>query len=230
MLIGVDGCRGGWLAVMQRKREQPVAFVASTIVDLIAQVPQSGFIGIDIPIGLPNAGPRTCDLEARQRLKKPRSNSVFSAPIRPCLRASSYEEASKIRYKIEGKKMSLQAFGILRKVSEVDEALRAKPQLARRVIEVHPEASFAEWNGGKALRYAKRKADGKRERADLIQRVWPGVVEGLRASLSGQDYVLDDLHDAFAALWTIGRYARGSARELGGCARDSEGLPTRIVA
>jgi predicted RNase H-like nuclease len=230
VLVGVDGCRGGWLALIDLGHRDIRAWVFRSFLELIDAVPKSALISVDIPIGLPEKGPRHCDLEARRRLGKPRSNSVFSAPLRACLAAKSHEEAGRIRFKIEAKKMSLQAFGILPKIREVDELLRKDSRLARRVIEVHPEVSFAEWNRGKALKYAKRRAEGKAERCRLIEKVWPGVIEGIRERLQGEEYVRDDLYDAFAALWSIRRYAAKSARVLGGSAVDSRGLVMRIVA
>lgn len=49
---------------------------------------------IDVPIGLPEAGPRTCDLEARRLLRAPRASSVFPAPLRSMLSAHDQHEAS----------------------------------------------------------------------------------------------------------------------------------------
>jgi predicted RNase H-like nuclease len=125
--------------------------------------------------------------------------------------------------------MSQQAYGILAKIAEVDRALRENKSLASRVFEVHPELSFAEWNGGNALGFAKRSANGKMERRQLIEKRWPGVIESLRKSLSGGQYGIDDLHDALAALWSIERVAANKHVELGSGAIDSFGLPMRIV-
>jgi predicted RNase H-like nuclease len=216
--------------VVQLGRARPESIVVSTFTDLIARVPMHSVIGIDIPIGLQQAGPRACEKEARMRLRKPRSNSVFSAPLRACLTAATYEEACNRRYKIERKKMSRQAFGIVSKVSEVDKLLTTNRELARRVIEVHPEVSFAEWNGGNALRFSKHKADGKAERRELIESAWPGMIDSLRPNLRGQGCALDDLYDAFAALWSMRRHAKRQSLVLGDGAKDSRGLPMRIVA
>jgi hypothetical protein len=126
--------------------------------------------------------------------------------------------------------MSRQAYGILRKVDEVDDLLSKDPRLMRRMIEVHPEVSFAEWKGGRALSYAKRKAKGRKERCNHIAKIWPGEIERLRERLPRSKYAVDDLHDAFAALWTMRRYVKNAARVLGDDRVDSKGLPMRIVA
>jgi predicted RNase H-like nuclease len=226
----VDGCPGGWLAVTEAKPRRLVARIAPTFADLIKMFPATAAFGVDIPIGLPERGARQCELDARQRLGVPRMSSVFPAPIRACLAARGYEEACEIRFRIEGKRMSRQAFGILPKIRDMDQVLRTNRTLAARVIEVHPEVSFLCMNGGTAMRHSKKTAAGRSERRALLEAQWPGSIEGLRASLRGEDYALDDLHDAMAALWSARRWVSGKARILGDPAvRDRQGLPMRMV-
>jgi predicted RNase H-like nuclease len=228
--VGVDGCPGGWLAVSEGTSRTLIATIAQTFAALIELLPSTAVIGLDIPIGLPEEGARQCEKEARQLLGWPRMTSVFSAPLRPCLVARSYEEACRIRSEIERKKISKQAFGILPKIREVDDVLATNRALAARVIEVHPEVSFAIMNGGAALVYSKKKRDGKAVRRALLEAQWPGSVDKLRDRLRGQDCAIDDLHDAMAALWSARRSVSGKARVLGDpAARDRKGLLMRIV-
>lgn len=182
-------------------------------------------------MGLPDAGARECEREARQILGRQRMSSVFSAPLRRCLAATSYQEACGIRARIEGKKMSRQAYGILPKIREVDRLLRRDPRLQRRVVEVHPEVSFAIWNGGHAMKHSKKSLPGRAERCALIERVWPGMVDRARESLRGKGCARDDLVDAFAALWTLRRWVVGKALILGDpTCEDRHWLVMRIVA
>ena len=228
--VGVDGCPGGWLAVTEDPDGSLTARVVATFSELVWSFPSTAVFGVDIPIGLPEEGARQCELNARQVLGRPRSSSVFSAPLRACLVARTYEEACRIRLEIEGKKMSRQAFGILSKIREVDDELATDTSLAARVIEVHPEVSFLLMNGGAPMRHRKKSADGKAERRALLVAQWPDCIEGMRASLRGQDYALDDLHDAMAALWSARKWVSGEARVLGDSAvRDRNELPMRIV-
>lgn len=67
-------------------------------------------VGIDIPIGLPEVGPRRCDLEARRMIGARRS-SVFPAPMRGLLGAATYDEAVSRAVALSGKGLSRQAFG-----------------------------------------------------------------------------------------------------------------------
>lgn len=228
--VGVDGCPGGWLAVSESDGVVGAA-IYGTFLDLIDGFSADARFGIDIPIGLPDIGPRACEQEARRALRKPRSASVFSSPLRACLAAKTYEAACEIRFGIEKNLMSRQAFGILPKIREVDTALAEHPAWTSRVVEVHPEVSFALWNGGSAMVHRKKSAEGKTERRELIESEWPGQLDGVRPLLRGRKYALDDLHDAFAALWTVRRWAAGSATMFGGSLeRDGKGLPMKIVA
>jgi len=229
-LVGVDGCPGGWLAVIVHPRRALAARVFATFADLVESVGASARIGIDIPIGLPEKGARQCELDARQLLGRPRMSSVFPVPPRACLRAESYDDACLIRYEIDGKKMSKQAYGILPKIREVDEYLTAHSRVASRVVEVHPELSFATWNRNCAMVHNKKNAEGKAERRRLIDKVWPGQMNRLRGTLKGEDYALDDLHDAIAALWSVRRWVADEGDEVGDIkARDGKGLGMRMV-
>jgi predicted RNase H-like nuclease len=147
IVAGVDGCPGGWLALVECKDGQPKAQVFSRFNDLANALPEAKVIAVDIPIGLPEVGARACDEHARRELAQPRGSSVFPAPLRAVLAARLWEEACTIRLRIDSKRMSKQAWGIVPKVQEVDALLRENANLAARVFEVHPEVSFAAWAG-----------------------------------------------------------------------------------
>ena len=90
-------------------------------------------VAVDIPIGLNEgyeAGGRFCDRQARKCLRG-RASSVFPAPVRPVLAASSREEACTLSRASapHGKAISKQTFAILPKIREVDELLRRRPEL-----------------------------------------------------------------------------------------------------
>ena len=143
VLIGVDGCPGGWLAVREWPDSRVDAQVYRSFSHLLTDHPSPAAIAIDIPIGLLDLGSRACDIAARQHLGFPRMCSVFPAPIRPLLAAVDHSDAGRIRSNVEGKKVSKQVFAILPKVREVDEALTHTPAVRTVVTEVHPELSFA---------------------------------------------------------------------------------------
>lgn len=229
LIAGVDGCNGGWLAVVERNRELE-ALIAPDLETLLSRIPGAR-IGIDIPIGLPNHGSRSCDLQARKLLGRPRGSSVFPAPVRACLSAGDYSRLCSLHRTIDGRGLSKQAFYLLPKIMQVDEFLIRDPELARSVREVHPEVSFAIWNGEQPMRFNKAKSEGRRERERLIDREWPGERERLARELRGSRFAADDLNDACAALWSARRIAAGQARVFPDeIQRDSKGLQMRIEA
>jgi predicted RNase H-like nuclease len=175
IVAGVDGCPGGWLALVECGHGQLKALVFSHFTELVNALNNVKVIAVDIPIGLLECGARACDEHARHELAQPRGSSVFPAPLRAVLGARSWEEACTIRYRIDGKKMSKQAWGIAAKVREVNAALREDANLAERVFEVHPEVSFAEW-AGEPMPHSKKKSAGKLDRRKLIMSEWPDGV------------------------------------------------------
>jgi predicted RNase H-like nuclease len=210
--MGVDGCRGGWLAVQESSADGLTASVHKTFAALLGALPAPTLLAIDIPVGLPEVDARACDMEVRACLGRTRGCSVFPAPLRATLAARTYAEACRIRYRLEGKKMSRQAYGILDKVREVDGLLHRCARKRVIVAEVHPEMSFAELNGAPLL-YSKRKPAGRAERRLLIEQVWqPDKVDRCRNMLAGQLCAVDDLYDALVSLWSARRIVNGRAR------------------
>src|ERR1700722_5111436 len=64
-VVGIDGCRSGWIAVVIDHAGEVSAHHLYLIDDVFALAPDATVIGIDIPIGLPEAGRRQSDLAAR---------------------------------------------------------------------------------------------------------------------------------------------------------------------
>src|SRR5205807_9672724 len=127
-------------------------------------------VAIDMPIGLPDdPGPQACDLAARKLLGR-RGVSVFPAPSRAVLAASSYAQARAVLAARGGLSMSAQAFGIVRAVAAVDSCLSASCE--DHVFECHPEVSFALMGGGPGLP-GKRSAPGAAIRRELLATAWP---------------------------------------------------------
>jgi predicted RNase H-like nuclease len=142
----------------------------------------------------------------------------------------SYREASDLHRHIDGRGLSRQAYALLPKIREVDGYLREDLASQQRVVEIHPEVSFAVWNGGTAKAYRKSKPVGRSERERLIDREWPHDRERLWASVCGAGCARDDLNDAFAALRTVRRAGAGMAETLAPVAEfDGVGLRMAIT-
>jgi predicted RNase H-like nuclease len=209
-LAGIDGCPAGWVAAIQVDTEVELR-LASCLKDLVAGLPARSLLAIDMPIGLPEAGPRECDVLARRRLGAARGASVFAAPVRAVLNARDYATALARHRRADGRGLSRQAFNILPMIREVDRLLASWPNLRRRMIEVHPESSFARWNGGAPIPAGKKTREGRQQRSHLVDTRWPGLREAFLALTLRREVAEDDILDAFAALWSAERYARGEA-------------------
>jgi predicted RNase H-like nuclease len=218
-VLGVDGCPGGWIgALVTGRRVRWLALPDATAVLAV----DAAAAGIDIPIGLPDCGGRTCDLLARQRLAAARS-SVFPAPVRAVLDAASYRDACERQRAATGAMISQQLWRILPKIREVDLAVTAADQ--RRVLEVHPEVSFRAMDSRVFDRKKSPRGVGQRLRA-LAGWVDLGALADVPPGVR-----LDDALDALAVAWTARRWLAGRAETLpaGAPELDGRGLRMGIV-
>jgi predicted RNase H-like nuclease len=100
---------------------------------------------------------------------------------------------------------------------------------------VHPEISFACWNGGAPLSASKKRLAGRNQRACVIAAAWGSslVADALawRKRFAARACQPDDVLDALACLWTAERIARRAHSTLPGDPppRDAQSLPMRIV-
>jgi predicted RNase H-like nuclease len=228
-LVGVDGCRGGWIAAV-RAGEAFSCVRVERLERLFARSPAPEVVAVDAPIGLVERGARECDRAARALLGSRRS-SVFPAPLRPLLAAASYPEASRLQRALEGKGLSRQSWAIVPKIAELDVLLRGSADARAAVREVHPELSFLKLNRDRALEANKRRPEGRAQRHALL-RTWCGdAIDRALAARRALGCTADDVLDAFAALWTAERIARGVALSFpADPPRDARGLPMAITA
>jgi predicted RNase H-like nuclease len=130
----------------------------STFREIANSYPEATIV-VDVPIGLfedVRPGGRECDRLARQLLGY-RSSSVFSAPARRYLAARRFEE-------VLG--MSIQSFSIRDKVKEVDDFIA--PERQNRILEGHPEVSFARLVG-RPMQSGKKTYAGNLERREALR-------------------------------------------------------------
>lgn len=199
-VLGVDACSKGWVACCNRG----LWYFAESIAGLVSQAQSDGdleVIGIDMPIGLPDSSERQADLLVRAELGKRRS-SIFMTPVRPAITATIHAEASDINRALTGKGLSRQSFNLSKKILEVDKWISSAPA---RVVEVHPEFSFAKMNGA-PLRFRKSNWAGFHERRSLLAEQGINVPGDIGpAGVTG----LDDVLDAAAASWSAARVSQG---------------------
>lgn len=228
-LHGIDGCPAGWL-VLSHKADNSGSLSARiypTLDELAPHLREDHIVAIDMPIGMPDPDhyPRACDIAARRTLGS-RACCVFSAPCRGVLEhINHYSAASAWHKHATGQGISCQAFNILPKINELDQLLSSQPDLAS-FHEVHPEISFAHMNAssGKTspLLTKKSSTEGEQTRAKLIEHAFPTLPElttlhqqlGPRSKHGKSRWSLNDLHDAFAALWSAHRIMSNTAQSF----------------
>lgn len=224
-LIGVDGCRGGWL-VVERAGDTIEAELVTELAPLFARV-RSGAVAalaIDMPIGLLDRQPRTCDVEARTLLG-PRRSSVFPAPVRSTLEAEDYRDACHRSRSVSGKALSKQAFNLIPKIAEVDRLMTPADQ--DRIVEAHPECAFVRLADA-PLEWAKRSPEGQRIRLRLLDEADHELGRFVRREQQRGALPLLDVIDATVLTVTAGHVAAGTERRLG-TEIDSRGLRAEIV-
>jgi predicted RNase H-like nuclease len=217
-VLGVDGWRGAW--VVARLDGRSVGLTVLPDAAAILAVRDVEVIGIDMPIGLSDDGARTCDVAARGRLPGAAS-TVFPAPVRPVLGATTYAEARSTSLGAAGRSLSAQSFALVPAIRSLDDALGDPSD--PRVHEVHPELSFRTLDG----RVTDRKASGSgaAQRIRALERVMD-VLDALAEDRAGVPVV--DALDACAAAWSARRIADGIGECVGDGETDARGRPMRI--
>jgi len=207
-VAGVDGCRGGWI----------IATTAGVRVSARLDAGGVTHMGVDMPIGLSDAGPRVCDIEARKFLGRDGS-SVFPAPPRAILGCVDYRTALDVARSTTGRGISKQTFNITAKVAELDWLIQSGTDC--EIVEVHPECSFRTLNAGEPLP-SKKTALGQELRRQLLAAHFdlPPPPRGAAP---------DDVLDAYAVLWSTMRFRSDVHRQFGDGQLDDRGIPMRII-
>ncbi|MEE4161511.1 MAG: DUF429 domain-containing protein, partial [Woeseiaceae bacterium] len=215
-IAGIDGCKAGWLVVCETPLPGPWSwFVADRFERVRERLHDYDAIGIDMPVGIPDRGPRECEALARRVLSPRRTSSVFSTPIRPVLGIDDYRRACDEHEAVDGRRMSKQSFFIMDKIADVDTVVRAWPAFGEKLHEVHPEVSFAALGGGEPMHHAKRDPAGFDERFEHLADVFPeSVLRNALDAFPRSEVSRDDVLDAFAVLWSAKRIALSTAERL----------------
>lgn len=236
-LVGLDGCRAGWIGAFVRPAGEEVRVRTMPRMADIADAPEKpAVIAIDMPIGLPErtgVGGRAAENAIRPLLGA-RQSSVFSVPSRAALEASDHREACHIALATSDppRKISKQLFMIAPKIREVDAALRSDATLAARTFEVHPEAAFWRLNGECALTEPKKikgkvYEPGLRLRRGLL--IAAGLPRDCVEAAPPAGAAADDLLDALACAAIARRIQDGIAQPFPHPPpRDAYGLPMAI--
>jgi predicted RNase H-like nuclease len=226
---GVDGCPRGWLAAVVDVGARQVTASWRLLPDaraVVALLDGEGLdaVAVDVPIGLPDVGPRQADVLAR-RLLGSRACCVYPAPPREVVAETDFWQANAVSRQLTGKGLSKQAFFIADRIADFDQVVT--PALQARLVECHPEVSFAQLAG--TVLPSKKTAAGLAARQQVLAAALPGV-ESLLDEVP-RPATAADARDALACAWSAARWLRGTALRLPAQpALDSRGLRMEIVA
>jgi predicted RNase H-like nuclease len=205
LVAGLDGWKGGWVAVILAAGRFHDAFTSSSLDEALPRLVSVEVVGIDMPIGFPPNGTRRADRQARSFVG-PRRNSVFLVPPRHVIICTTYSSARRAANASWDRGLSAQTYALRDKILEVNE-LSAQDS---RLIEVHPEVSFRALNQNE-LHHPKRTWNGERQRMALLESagiVIPDEVPEVARVPA------DDLIDAAVVAWSANRYVDRRANHL----------------
>ncbi|MFP4564060.1 MAG: DUF429 domain-containing protein [Spirochaetia bacterium] len=248
-VAGIDGCRGGWFAVLLENPPPPGGRyggaaespprVAGTFLfgtedhhGLEHLLEGVSLALIDIPIGLPGRTERASDSAVRKLLGA-RGRSIFPMPVREAVYAASYEEACRINAASTGKKLSKQTWNILAKVKSIDRFLRLRKKYLLTLRESAPEYCFVLAGSGRGPFHGKRTREGFRERSVILASSIPGwdrVHAEVRDSFPRRVLADDDILDAGVLAYSASLAVRGKTVLFPSVPEhDDYGLPIQTV-
>ncbi len=232
--IGVDGCKAGWLAIRFIPDTKPEIKLFPRI-DLLWQTWGSNCksLLIDMPIGLSDSqASRECDRYARQLLGGAKAASIFNPPLRAALKSKSWQEAAQINENISGKRISLQSWGIVHKIKELDHFMINNPDLQTIIREAHPELLFTLLNKGSAPRFSKKNSQGIAERLHILKNYYNDsealAIRGFK-KFPRKQVQRDDIVDALVLAITAFNFKDGLRSLPQHPLHDSKGLRMEIV-
>lgn len=169
--IGVDGCAGGWLLAALKQGKLSLKKYGS-VNDIVRDYPDfDGFL-IDMVIGLPGNKEQIRPDGFARKIIKERASTIFPAPCRQAIYATSKAEAYRQNEIILGKKFTPLTLGIMPKMYQLDSFLQANPQYKNLIKESHPELCFARLNG-KTVLSRKTEFEGIMDRIKILSKYLP---------------------------------------------------------
>ena len=195
LFIGVDGCRGGWIAAIIQDGELYLKRYEK-IHEITDDHPGFDAFLIDMAIGLPESeNDLRPEKEARSLLKE-KASTVFNVPSRQAVYADGEALQKKENISILGKSLSKQSIAIIPKIREVDEFLQEHKEYQNVICESHPELCFARLKG-EVLLSKKSGIIGFDDRIQILSEFLPAEdLQGLWNKVKDLQCKPDDIVDA----------------------------------
>ncbi|WDF45299.1 DUF429 domain-containing protein [Chryseobacterium sp. KACC 21268] len=227
-LIGIDGCKFGWMAV---STSDSCGQLFKTLSELVSFYDDQTIFLIDMPIGLPSEKvERTCDRDARRELSPQRKSSIFPIPCRQALYADNYEMANQLNREILQKGLSKQSWFICSKIRELDHLLLQNEKLRTRFKESHPELAFHHLNQGISMEFNKKTEEGQKERLSILLEFSQNIGDIYRKTIqkfSRMNVAKDDILDALCLAVTLEEMIKNNI-SLDSSQFDEKGLGMKI--
>ena len=208
LYIGVDGCRGGWIAAvldhgdMQLKRYKYIS-------SLVEEYPSFDAFLIDMAIGLRNSKEQERpDDEARKELGL-KASSVFPIPSRDAVYADGEDAQKHENIRTLGKSLAKQSIAIIPKIRELDTFLNDHPEYKNKILESHPEVDFARLNGAVLMSRKQEEPGPSQRKAVLSEFLDKKDLYGMYDNAKELGCKQDDLIDAICLAVTGALYAHG---------------------
>ena len=171
MSVGIDGCKGKWVAVALTEKYFEVNKF-NNIEEICEKYKDADSIIIDMPIGLQESNEDISPESKARRFLKGKTSSIFNTPCRQAVYAENYTKAIEENKANLGISLSPLSYGICSKIREIDEFLSREPQWKNRLVEGHPEICFAKLNHDKAVLENKTKPDGQEKRLEILRKYY----------------------------------------------------------
>lgn len=172
--VGIDGCKGGWLAA--EINDGILSLHKFADLNELAEKLSFDSCLIDMVIGLQENEEQIRPDAMARKILKGRASTVFTSPCRKAVYGETKEERLEANVQVLHKKFGSTTDAIIPKMREVDEFLQTNTQYKNVIQESHPEVCFARLNGS-VLMTSKHDLDGIRERAAVIRKYLPEVTE-----------------------------------------------------
>lgn len=173
--IGVDGCKGGWIASIYDSGSFEIKKYSS-VDELVEANKNYNELLIDMVIGMQSSKDEVRPDNAARALIPGRTSTIFAVPARQAIYADTREAIREANKTALGKDLPAQAIAIIPKMRELDEFLQENPAHKNRLKESHPEVCFSRLNGSVVM---SRKADGEgiTERVGIIKQYIPDITD-----------------------------------------------------
>lgn len=226
--IGVDGCKGGWIAAISDP--DGLRFEKhSSIEELVRGHSDFSECLIDMVIGLQEKKEDVRPDSFARHIINRRASTIFPAPCRQAVYADTVAQKYDLNQQILGKKFTPLTLGIMPKMRELDEFLNRYPMYKNVLKESHPEVCFSRLFGATVMT-RKSTAEGIGQRIDILSRYVPMDQKYLREKAKEFKCNMDDLLDASclavtAALVQAGKWESIPAEPM----KDARGLLMQMI-